>query len=102
MGLGQMTGRGAGYCAGFGAPAYANPTPGRGWGMGRGRGWRHGFRLMGVPGVPPVYGAAPYYGPPSGDHEMQALRSQAEHLEGTFDEIRQRITELEAKQKQEG
>jgi len=49
-----MTGRRAGYCAGFGRPGFSNPAPtmgwfgrgwsgwGRGWGRGRGRGfgWR--------------------------------------------------------------
>jgi len=35
-GMGPMTGRGAGYCAGYGAPGYANPMPGRGFGMGWG------------------------------------------------------------------
>ena len=52
-GLGPMTGRGAGYCAGYGQPGFASPMPRRGWfglgwgrgmgrGMGRGvgRGWR--------------------------------------------------------------
>ncbi|OGC41855.1 hypothetical protein A2Y85_03345 [candidate division WOR-3 bacterium RBG_13_43_14] len=39
LGYGPMTGRGAGYCAGFAAPGYVNPMPGRGWfGFGRGRG----------------------------------------------------------------
>jgi hypothetical protein len=48
--MGPMTGRGAGYCAGFGQPGFANPVSGRrwfgfgcrGWGRGRGRGfgWR--------------------------------------------------------------
>ena len=38
MGMGSMTGRGAGWCAGFGMPGYANPIPGRGFGMGFGRG----------------------------------------------------------------
>ena len=49
-GLGPMTGRRAGFCAGFGRPGFNNPMPGRqfglgwgfgrGWGLGRGRGWR--------------------------------------------------------------
>jgi len=57
-GLGPMTGRGTGFCTGFGAPGFANPMPGyphpysygpsapvwpgRGYGFGRGfgRGWR--------------------------------------------------------------
>ncbi len=60
-GLGPMTGRAAGYCAGYSGPGYANPLLGRGaypyrpaytsisygawprWGLrrfwGRGRGW---------------------------------------------------------------
>jgi len=106
MGLGPMSGRGAGYCAGFQTPGYMNPMPGRGWGMGRGwgrgRGWRHGYYPMGVPGAAPAYGVASYHGPPSGEQEAQALRTQAEHLEGALDEIRKRITELEAVQQKEG
>ncbi len=110
MGFGPMTGRGAGYCAGFAMPGYMNPMPGRGWGMGRGggrgRGWGrgrgHGYYPMDVPGAPPAYGVPPYYGAPSGEQEAQALQTQAEYLEGTLDEIRKRITELEATQQKEG
>ena len=77
---------------------------GRGWGRGRGHGrgwsrgygWGHGYYPMGVPGVMPVYGAAPHFAPPSREQEVQALRAQAEHLEGTLKEIRKRITDLEA------
>jgi hypothetical protein len=100
MGFGTMTGRGAGYCAGFSMPGYMNLMPGRGWGMGRG--WRHGYYPLGVPVPPVVYGFAPSYPAPSAEHEAQALRVQAEHLEGTLDEIRRRIAELEATQKKEG
>jgi hypothetical protein len=55
MGMGEMTGRGAGYCEGSGMPGYANPAPGRGFGMvrglaGGGRGWRHWFHATGLPG----------------------------------------------------
>ena len=35
-GMGPMTGRGAGYCTGFGRAGFANPVPGRGW---VGAGW---------------------------------------------------------------
>ncbi len=38
--MGQMTGRGAGYCAGFPTPGYMNPYPARGFGFGRGLGYR--------------------------------------------------------------
>ena len=34
MGMGPMTGRGAGFCAGFAVPGYANPI-GYGFGFGR-------------------------------------------------------------------
>jgi hypothetical protein len=105
-GLGPMTGRAAGYCAGYGMPGYMNPMPGRGWGMGRGwgrgwgrgRGWGYAHYPMGIPGVAPVYGIPPYYEAPSAEQEVQALRAQAEHFESTLGEIRKRIAELEAAQ----
>jgi len=44
--MGPMTGRRAGYCAGYGRPGFASPVPGRGWfgfgWRGRGRGWGRG------------------------------------------------------------
>ena len=41
MGMGPMTGRAAGFCAGYPVPGYMNPIPGRGWGIGfsHGRGF---------------------------------------------------------------
>jgi len=50
-----MTGRGAGYCAGYGVPGYMNPMVGGGgfWGMGRrggGRGRRNQFYATGMTG----------------------------------------------------
>ena len=44
-GLGPMTGRGAGYCAGYDQPGAFSPLPRRGWfgfGMGRGMGFGMG------------------------------------------------------------
>ena len=38
LGLGPMTGRAAGYCAGYPVPGYLNPIPGRGFGRGAGFG----------------------------------------------------------------
>ena len=38
QGLGSMTGRAAGYCAGSGTPGNANAALGRGFGAGFGRG----------------------------------------------------------------
>lgn len=53
LGLGPMTGRGAGYCAGFPVPGFMNPWPrgfGLGFGRGRGRGFRFWARFTGLPG----------------------------------------------------
>ena len=112
LGQGAMTGRGAGYCAGHSMPGYMNPMPGRGWGMGRGwgrgrgmgqgRGWRHWCDPMRVPVTPPVYGFAPGYPPLPTEQEIQALKAQAEHFEGTLGEIRKRIAEIEAAREKEG
>lgn len=68
-GMGPMTGRAAGYCAGYPAPGAMNPIPGFGRGMGfgrggggrgvgrgfgagfgRGRGFRFWARTTGLPG----------------------------------------------------
>lgn len=51
-GMGPMTGRGAGYCAGYPIPGFMNPIPGfRGFGwFGRGRGFRFWARVTGLPG----------------------------------------------------
>ena len=110
MGQGPMTGRGAGFCAGYGVPGYANPWAGafggaRGGGGG-GRGWRHGYHATGVPGwarggwmhgawpPPPVYpGPAPAMA--AGD-ETASLREQAEYLERALEDITKRLAELES------
>jgi len=61
-GMGPMTGRAAGYCAGYGMPGYVNPVGGR-------RAFYPGVpyggpTAYGAPGVgyapPACYGAAPY------------------------------------------
>jgi len=83
-----MTGRGMGYCGGYGAPGYANPLPGRGfgigwgcgggWGRGGGRGWRHQYYATGLPGWA-RYGYAPAWGPPAawyGPYAVQPSREQ--------------------------
>ena len=54
-GLGPMTGRAAGYCAGYAVPGYMNPIGGRGFGAfgrGRGGGWgrRNWFYATGLTG----------------------------------------------------
>ena len=109
-GLGPMSGRGMGYCAGYPAPGHANPAPGRGFGrggggggrgwgrgFGGGRGWGRGFG-WGTWGVQPVYPAyspayAPSYGP---EDERTALKDQAKYFEEALQDIKKRIEEIES------
>jgi len=103
MGIGPMTGRAAGYCAGFGMPGYANPIPRRGFGMGfcrgrgfgGGRGWRHWFYATGLPGWMRFgwYAALPQK--PEPELEKQVLKKQAEALQWELDLIKKRISEIE-------
>ena len=44
MGMGPLTGRAFGFCAGFRTPGFVNP--GTGAGLGRGCGYGRGFRRM--------------------------------------------------------
>ena len=124
-GMGPMTGRAAGYCAGYGVPGFANPIGGRGyggWGRGRGGGggWgrRNMFYATGVPGWqrfgagnPAYAGGVPYgggvsYGTPYGpvvpkEQELSVLKSQAEYFTDALEDIKKRIGELEAKPKEQ-
>lgn len=105
-GMGPMTGRAAGYCAGSPVPGFMNPYGGRGMGMawrrGRGRGgpgWGSA-PLHGAYGMPyPPY-AAPYaaQGPlsaPSPEQDMEMLRGQADWLKQQMDAITERLQGLE-------
>ena len=94
-GMGPMTGRAAGYCAGYNMPGYMNPYGGRsggGFGQGRGRWWGYpyasNFRGM-------QYSPFPYAAPYSTEQEKEALQNQAKILEDQISEIRKRIEEIE-------
>lgn len=98
--MGPMTGRAAGYCAGYGAPGYMNGGfGGRGMGMGRGRGggrgWRHRFYATGVPGQPWAGAAAPYAPPMRREDEVDALKEQAKYFSDALEDINGRIAQLE-------
>ena len=107
-----MTGRVAGYCAGYPTPGYAYPggrgrRRGPGWGWcggragGRGMAWRHGFGGRGPwelsDPVASVRGAGRMYGPPppSPETALSVLREQATQVERTLKEIRDRISDVE-------
>lgn len=112
-GRGPMTGRGAGFCAGAAGPGVENPMPGRGLAMGYGRGrgargyggggggWRNMFYATGQPGwmrfgaaAAPVANADPAL-------EKQALKNQADYLQGELDLIRKQLEEIDKKDGQE-
>ena len=119
-GMGPMTGRAAGFCAGYPVPGYMNPAGGlgyRGAGRGRGGGWgrRNWFYATGLPGwaragygypawgdvaEPNVAYAGPFAPAMSPEQETEGLRQQAEYFQNALDGISKRIEELE-KAKQE-
>ena len=117
MGLGPMTGRAAGYCAGYDVPGYMNPIPGRGgwgrgrggWGRGGGRGFRNRFWATGMTGPQRAamgmapYGAGPYgmppypaFTPPTRDQQLEALKAQAQYFEDALSDIRKQMDDLKA------
>ncbi len=121
-GMGPMTGRAAGYCAGYRMPGYTNPLPGRGFGMGfgrgrgawsrgfgGGRGWRNMFYASGLEG--PCRGDQPgwmrfggYAAPeidPDPEMVKQALKSQADYLQNELDTIRKRLEAVEKEAEKE-
>ncbi len=108
MGMGPMTGRAAGNCAGFGMPGYSNNAGGRGFGMGFGRGVSFGGRGGGfrrrnrffATGVPGRAGFGNFVAPfqkANPEMEKQALHYQAEALQAEMDAIKKRLDELDAK-----
>jgi hypothetical protein len=107
-GMGPMSGRGAGFCAGYGMPGYMNPFGGRGaWGAGlglgrgRGRGHRNMFWATGLTGWQRAAMAAPPAYPftqPEPEQELSALKGQLKAMEQGIDQIQERIRELEQEQ----
>ena len=112
-GMGPMTGRAAGYCAGYSVPGYMNPVGGRGyWGAGRGRGSGRGrrnwFYATGLPGWartaygwPAWGGYAPPYPEPvaptmTAEQEVSGLKQQAEYFQDALGQINERIEQLES------
>lgn len=105
LGLGPMTGRRAGLCAGYPVPGYLNRVSDMGWfgvgrggfprgggrgrtfGGGRGRWWRSGFY-----GYPPY---APAYPQPTTEEEKEILQDELAALEEEIKAIKTRMSELE-------
>ena len=114
-GMGPMTGRAAGICAGYAAPGYVNRIGGRGYrGWSRGGGWgrRNWCYATGLPawartgyGLPArggvrnqyAYGGGPFAPGQTAGQELDALKGQAEHLGDALGDINKRIEELESR-----
>lgn len=110
-GLGPMTGRGLGYCAGYDSPGFTKGAGmGMGWGRGRGFGrgmaWGRGGRWGW--GVAPVAPAYPGYVAPAAVQapvenveflkaQKNALEAQLTNLQVALEQLANKIKDLEAK-----
>ncbi|MCE5278468.1 MAG: DUF5320 domain-containing protein [Planctomycetaceae bacterium] len=97
MGMGPMTGRAAGFCAGFATPGFATggfAGVGRGAGGGFGRRCRNQFYATGLLGWQRATMTQPA---PEAPNKVEALKGQAAYLEEALNDVRRRIEELETK-----
>jgi len=86
-GLGPMTGRGMGFCAGFSTPGFMNGGFGRGFGRGRGFAWRaRAIQPMLIQQVQPVVRTK--------KQEKQFLEQELSALKEEMKEIEKRLKEL--------
>ena len=108
MGAGPMTGRSAGFCAGYATPGFANSVGGRGLGLGMGRGrgfaaggrgggfgFRNRYYAAGMPNVP----AGGYWQAPTmtADQEKEYLSNDVKALEDELKAAKKRLGELTEK-----
>ncbi|RKO66612.1 DUF5320 domain-containing protein [Desulfofundulus salinus] len=99
-GMGAMTGRAMGYCAGYSVPGFASapgwwcrPRRGSGWGAGRrSRFWWGGF--------PPATGTpyVPYFPAPP-ENEPGVLKAHISHLENILQAFKQRLEQIQERSK---
>jgi hypothetical protein len=85
-GMGPMTGRGAGPCAGYDVAGSV--------GRGRRRGWRHWYHATGLPRWARSGGWRPGATPVTKEEETEALQAQAKWLGEQLEAIQSRISEL--------
>ena len=109
-GMGPMTGRAAGYCAGLPNPGFISAPGGRGFrgrGFGGGgRGRRNWFYATGLTGRQraaagmPAFGAAPLGDPAavSKEQELNLLKQQAQIIEQQMKQLQERIQQLQTEE----
>lgn len=93
QGMGPMTGRGMGFCAGFNMPGLMNP--GFRCGFGRGFGRRFGFRQVAQPFVQQQF-IQPESMTLTQNQEKQILETELEELKTEKNEIEKRLKELKS------
>jgi Family of unknown function (DUF5320) len=100
MGQGSGTGRAVGLCYGFDTPGYTKGSGGRmGNGFGRGRGRGRGFNIsrgrnFGFTNMAPQTGN-PWMQSMSREDEVRMLKTQADDLARSQNDIEKRLGELE-------
>ena len=98
--MGPMTGRGAGICAGYGAPGYVSRFGGRGnrgQGFGGGgRGWRNWFHATGLPRWTRGWSVSQILPTVAPEQELDGLKEQAKYLGNALEDINKRMEELES------
>ena len=106
-GIGPLTGRQMGFCAGYPSPGFLSPGPGygmdRGMGFGKGFGRGMGFgRGRGWSGA--GYGGYEAYPPPqfSKEDEMAYLETQAKEMKEELNQLKARMEELKISKDQSG
>ena len=110
VGQGAMTGRGAGYCAGYSVPGYMNTGVARGgfWGTGArggGRGNRNIYMATGLTrwqraataqAAAPIQNVAPAQPVLSKEQRLQALKTQADILKKQLENLTTQIKAVES------
>lgn len=89
LGMGPMTGRGLGSCAGNPAAGYGVP-----YGGGRGRGCRRMYRMTGQPGWGRFAADPQDAGFPAQDQKA-VLRSQEILLQNQLEQVKKRLDEID-------
>jgi hypothetical protein len=112
VGRGPVTGRGAGFCAGYGMPGFSNLGHGTDAAVyrgrdGRGRGRRNRFFATGVPGwqyfsgntIPGEMSFSTQSETPQ--NELDVLKGQARYLQNGLKELQARMEALSSRSKTE-
>ena len=105
FGLGPMTGRRLGYCAGYNAPGFTIPRYGRGFGRGLGRGFGRGRGFWWRFNRDPIYfpyqydiGVNPQI---NRDEEKVYLEDMIKSLEEELRLTKKRLQELSSEKKED-